>query len=117
MTERKPYRLPVTNTKTPMPDVKAPRVDIGSPMNPPDTVPYAVIVERDMTIHLLKNENHRLRAALLTWTFDNTSDDERTEFEYAIMELKAALSGENYDDDMKCIAKFNHDNINIDEVK
>ena len=58
-------RLPATNTKTPMPDVKPPRVDIGSPMNPPDTVPYAVIVERDMTIHLLKNENHRLRAALV----------------------------------------------------
>ena len=65
----------------------------------------------------LTNENHRLRAALLTWTFDNTSDDERTEFEYAIMELKAALSGENYDTDMAYIARFNHDNINIDEVK
>ena len=78
---------------------------------------YKITMPDDAEIARLTNENHRLRAALLTWTFDNTSDDERTEFEYAIMELKAALSGENYDDDMKCIARFNHDNINIDEVK
>ena len=110
-------RLPATNTKTPMPDVKPPRVDIGSPMNPPDTVPYAVIVERDMTIHLLKNENHRLRAALLEADLVNNcgySTDEA--FKEAVTSLRSILAGDCYDTDMAYIAKFNHDNIDIDDL-
>jgi len=80
-------------------------------------IDWSIVDEKNAEIARLAAENHRLRAALLTWTFDNTSDDERTEFEYAIMELKVALSGEYYDNDMKCIAKFNHDNIDINEVE
>ena len=112
-------RLPATNTKTPMPDVKPPRVDIGSPMNPPDTVPYAVIVERDMTIHLLKNENHRLRAALVSSELNASiivGDSPCDAFKIGINTLRDAVKGIGHDIDMAYIARYNHDKIDIDDL-
>jgi len=66
----------------------------------------------------LTNENHRLRAALVACDIELLIDpDSDNEFLNAIEELKCVLSGDGYDKNMAFIAKFNHDKINIDEVK
>ena len=48
---------------------------IEAPMNPPETVPYSVIVERDMTIRLLKQ---LVREAYLEASMD---DDQYNSFD------------------------------------
>ena len=66
----------------------------------------------------LTNENHRLRAALVAIDI-NWSEDQGgpRSFLDAIGSLRETLAGDRYDHDMKYIAEFNHDKINIDEVK
>lgn len=113
--------LPVTSTKTPMPSVKAPL-----PNHHKIALNSAKVIssfsdslsKSNAEVDRLTNENHRLRATLVAYEIElsETHGSSRS-FLDAIGELSYILAGNDYDIDMKYIAKFNHDNINIDEVK
>ena len=78
---------------------------------------YTITMPNDAEITRLNQENQRLRAALVACEIETAIDADSThEFNTSINILKEALSGESYDLDMKFIARFNHDKIDINEL-
>ena len=68
----------------------------------------------------LTNENHRLRAALVSSELNASvivGDSPRDAFKVGINTLRDAVRGDGHDIDMSYIARYNHDKIDINEVK
>ena len=110
--------LPVTNTKTPMPDVNPPKPNHHKiALNSAKVISTFLdsLSKSNAEVDRLTNENHRLRASVVA-NYINLSNESARPFDDAIGELRWAIDGTNYDDDMTYIAGHNHDKINIDDI-
>ncbi len=83
-------------------------------------IDWSVVDEKNAEINRLTAENHRLRAALVSSELNASiivGDSPCDAFKIGINTLRDAVKGIGHDIDMAYIAEFNHDKIDIDEVK
>ncbi len=83
-------------------------------------IEYDELYNLNAELTRLTTENHRLRAALVSSELNASiivGDSPCDAFKTGINTLRDAVKGIGHDIDMAYIARYNHDNIDIDEVK
>ena len=83
-------------------------------------IDWSIVDENNAEIARLTNENHRLRAALVSSELNASiivGDSPCDAFKIGINTLRDAVKGIGHDIDMAYIARYNHDNIDINEIE